>query len=256
MSAISSAADTSVPPVPELAEIGPVLRAARQARGLTLAEAAGATNLRESFLESLERDDPLEAFPAPVYERFFLREYARFLGVQEEPLIEALEARLGTVEPTLEVPPPAVPPPKRWVGKLLVAAAAGGVIFLGLTSLRSNPAPRPVATGGPSAATTIAPPTSPKPSATPAHYNGIQAALRFSAPCWVRASVDGKVLSARTYAPRSSVSFRGQRTVELVLGNAGGVDLRINGKRVRTGGDGQVVTLFFAWKDGRVSTST
>jgi transcriptional regulator with XRE-family HTH domain len=256
MSAISSAADPSVPAVPELPEIGPVLLAARQARGLSLAEAAGATNLRESFLESLERDDPLEAFPAPVYERFFLREYARFLGVQEEPLIEALEARMGTVEPTLEVPPPAVPPPRRWVGKLLVAAAAGGVIFLGLTSFRSNPAPNPVATGGPSAATTTAPPTSPKPSAAPVHYNGIQAALRFTGPCWVRASVDGKLLRGRTHSAHSSVSFLGHRTVELVLGNAGGVDLRINGKRVRTGGDGQVVTLFFAWRDGRVTSST
>jgi hypothetical protein len=49
-----------------------------------------------------------------------------------------------------------------------------------------------------------------------------------------------------------SVSFHGRRTVELVLGNAGGVDLRINGKRIHTGGSGQVITLSFEWRNGRV----
>jgi cytoskeleton protein RodZ len=126
-----------------------------------------------------------------------------------------------------------------------------------VSSLRSNPVPHPVATGRPSAtATTPAPGPSPKASSTPVHYNGIQAILKFSAPCWVRASVDGKLRQARTYVAKSSVSFRSSRTLELVLGNAGGVNLRINGKRIRTGADGQVVTLFFAWRDGHLSRST
>jgi transcriptional regulator with XRE-family HTH domain len=256
MTAIASPTDPSVPAIPELPDIGPVLRAARQSRRLSIAEAAGATNVRESYLQALENDDPLDAFPAPVYERFFLREYARFLGVEAEPLVKALEARVGPVEPTVEVPPPAVPPPRRWLGGVLAAAAAGGLIYLGLTSLRTHPVAHPSASGRPTAIATPAPTLPSRPSATPARPVGIAATLKFSAPCWVRASVDGKVLPARTFPAGGSVAFHGRRTLELVLGTAGGVDLRINGKRYRTGRSGQVLTLYFVWRDGHVSSST
>jgi cytoskeletal protein RodZ len=253
MCAISSASEPPIHSVPELLDIGPVLRAAREARGLSLAEVASATNVRENFLESLERDDPLEAFPAPVYERFFLREYARFLGIDEEPLVEALEARLGAVEPILEVPPPAVPPPRRWLGKLLVAAAAGGVIFLGVNSVLSNRAPSPAAGGkSPAKATTSPAPTpSPKPSATPVRYNGIQARLRFSERCWVRATVDGKVVAEQIYLPGDSLRLNARRTFILRLGVPSGASLRINGKHISTDGSA-ATTLSFAWRNGHL----
>jgi Helix-turn-helix domain/RodZ C-terminal domain len=223
---------------------------------MSLADVAAATNIRQSYLESLENDDPLEAFPAPVYERYFLREYARFLGVEEESHVKAAEGRLETVEPGIELPPPAVPPPRRWVGPVLAVAAVGGLIFLAVTSFRSHPEPRPsTATRPPAAVPRVAAP-SPTPTLSPAHRTGIQATLRFAAPSWVQATVDGKILSAATYPANGSVSFHGRRTLELILGNAGGVDLRINGKHVRTGQSGQVITLYFVWRNGRVSSST
>jgi cytoskeleton protein RodZ len=257
MAAIASPADPSVSSVPEQPAVGPVLRDARQSKRLSIAEAAEATSIRQSYLQALENDDPLEAYPAPVYERFFLREYARFLGVDEEPLVRAMEVRLETVEPTIEIPPPAVPPPRRWVGQVLAAVAAAGLIFLAVTSLRSRPlAQHPAAAGRSPAAVTPAPTPSSKPSPASLRYKGIQAKLRFSAPCWVRATVDGKILSAKTFPAEASVTFRGRHTLELVLGYPEGVDLRINGKHVGTGQDGQVVTLSFVWRNGHVSRST
>lgn len=222
---------------------------------MSLADVAGATNIRQSYLEALENDDPSEAFPAPVYERFFLREYARFLGVDKEPRVKEAEDRLEAVEPGIELPPPAVPPPRRWVGQVLAVAAAGGLIFLAVAAFRSHPEPHPSAARRPPAATPVAAPSATH-TIAPVRLTGIQATLRFAAPCWVRATVDGKLLSAATYSAKGAVSFHGRRTLELVLGNAGGVDLRINGKHVRTGQSGQVVTLYFAWRNGQVSRST
>jgi len=51
------------------------------------------------------------------------------------------------------------------------------------------------------------------------------------------------------------VTFRAKRHLELVLGNAGGVTLRVNGKLMPTGRPGQVVHLVFTWSHGRILTS-
>ena len=41
-----------------------------------------------TYLSALESGAPLSAFPAPVYARGFLREYARYLGLDPEPLVD------------------------------------------------------------------------------------------------------------------------------------------------------------------------
>lgn len=76
--------------------IGDELRAARRARGCTLADAAQATHVRESYLAALEEED-FAALGSEVYARGFLRTYARFLGLDPEPLLEA--HRASTAEP-------------------------------------------------------------------------------------------------------------------------------------------------------------
>jgi hypothetical protein len=46
--------------------------------------------------------------------------------------------------------------------------------------------------------------------------------------------------------------LRAERRLDLILGNAGGLRLTINGKAVGTGDAGEVVRLSFVWKDGRL----
>ena len=69
--------------------IGDTLRSAREARELTLEKAAVDTRIAAQFLQSLE-DETFEGLPAPVYVRGFLRSYAAYLGLDAEPLLEAL----------------------------------------------------------------------------------------------------------------------------------------------------------------------
>jgi hypothetical protein len=71
--------------------------------------------------------------------------------------------------------------------------------------------------------------------------------------CWVQATADGRAaFPAHTLQAGEHVAFTAKKTVDLVLGNAGGVKLVVNGKRVQTGSPGQVATLSFVRKGGKI----
>lgn len=66
--------------------IGDKLKQARQARRLTLDQAAQTTRIRPHYLEALERGD-LSAIPSNAQARGFLRIYADFLGLDPTSLV-------------------------------------------------------------------------------------------------------------------------------------------------------------------------
>jgi len=69
---------------------GPMLRRAREARGLTEQQAAEQLNLDVMVVSALERDD-LAALGAPVFAKGHLRRYGGLLGIAEEQLLAAYE---------------------------------------------------------------------------------------------------------------------------------------------------------------------
>jgi len=66
--------------------VGERLRAAREARNLSLVEAAASTSIRLNHLQELEDDHP-EVFTSGVQARGFLRLYASFLNLDANELI-------------------------------------------------------------------------------------------------------------------------------------------------------------------------
>lgn len=88
-----------------MAQIGETLRAAREARGLSLEEAEAATRIRARFLEALEQDDH-SSLGGALYVRGFVRNYALFLGISPDPLL----AQLGPRPAPLPAPTTAVAP--------------------------------------------------------------------------------------------------------------------------------------------------
>jgi cytoskeleton protein RodZ len=109
------------------------LRQARQARGLHLEQIATGLHLHPKQIAALERDD-YQALPGPVFIVGYIRNYARLLGQEPQPLIDAYRA----AHPE-DQPPPAVrragPTPTggghRWVrlASLAVLAALGVLAF-------------------------------------------------------------------------------------------------------------------------------
>jgi cytoskeleton protein RodZ len=61
--------------------------------------------------------------------------------------------------------------------------------------------------------------------------------------CWLSLSIDGQKVIGRNLQPGERVQYRAKRTADVSLGNAGAIDLVINGKPAKPlGGRGQVVT--------------
>lgn len=87
-----------------MCELGERLRRAREAKGLSLKEAAERLALKASVLEALEACR-FEALPEPPLARGYLRRYALLLGLDPEPLL-ALYPR--------QAPPP---PPRKGPGR-------------------------------------------------------------------------------------------------------------------------------------------
>jgi len=80
---------------------GPLLRAAREAAGLTEQQAAELLNLDVTVVAALERDD-FGALGAPVFAKGHLRRYGAMLRVAEDELLAAYEhARVQPEAPTL-----------------------------------------------------------------------------------------------------------------------------------------------------------
>jgi len=84
--------------------LGRWLRQAREAQGYTLADVEQATRIRRKFLGALETGSWSE-LPSDVVGRGFLRNYARFLGLDSQQALE----KLRHAEP--ELPPEPPPPP-------------------------------------------------------------------------------------------------------------------------------------------------
>ena len=74
--------------------MGAYLRAARTEQRISLERAAQDTKIKADFLMRMESDE--FDFIAPAYARGFLRSYARFLGLDDEPFLEEFDRRFGT----------------------------------------------------------------------------------------------------------------------------------------------------------------
>ncbi len=213
---------------------GAELRETRERRGLSIEEVAEATRIPSRYLRALEEDAPVERFPAPVYARFFLREYARFLGVDDRPLVARFdEEHAEELEPRLEeIPTDRAEPPRR--GRLLVGVSALALVALAVVSLTrggaSVPRALPTPAGSPTA-TGAASPSAP-PTQAPPPVRHIRVVLEASEPSWIHLVADGAIVRSETLAPGEVVRVRADRSVGIRLGNPGGVALEVNGKEV------------------------
>lgn len=237
---------------------GSTLARARRERGLTLSQAAEATRIWERDLEALERDAPIEEFAAPAYARFFLREYAEFLGLDPAVVVAEFDRRHPTPQELPFEPLPDPRPRRRTIAIVLSAVSVLSLLGIALLPLvtgskagpRAEPAPAaPVETqtGASEHAGAARQPSPPSP-------HGVRAVLRLTQPCWIRAVADGHVLANATFQPGEPITYRAHHHLRLILGNAGAAHLRVNGRRITTGELGQVVRLEFRQHHDRLST--
>lgn len=218
---------------------GEYLRREREMRGVTLAEIAQATKISLRALEALEAGR-YEDVGAEIFVRGFLRHYARYLGLDpEEVVMRYQESRVP--EPPEE---PRERPRHGWVNTVpswLKWAVAGAVaaIAVAIVFWPSRETP-PRAT--PTAALLPLPVTAPvqaRPVTSPAAVTDAQVKLapvdllvRAESVSYVKAWVDGGQPLERELSAGQEWHLRGQKKIEFLTGNAGGVKLWLNGREV------------------------
>ena len=151
----------STPHHSELASFGEELRREREIRGISLKEIADTTKISKRFLEAIERNDH-KTLPAPVFTRGFVREYARYLGLNSEEMVNRYNfgavgddrieqsghlERLTTPQappvPRKKAQPISIPPPYARVDRnvyilLIIIVALAGVSYWALKHRRES----------------------------------------------------------------------------------------------------------------------
>jgi cytoskeletal protein RodZ len=234
--------------------LGGILAEARQAKGVTLEQAASATRVRLHILTALEEDRSAE-LPAPVYARGYLRTYASYLEIDPERLLEAYEASRTRQSGSLAIRPlsslTASPnlvltaPAAGAVGLVLLVFAFTGYVYKELDSVRTPPpAPRV-------AATALATPTaSPSPSPLAPTPAAAVATVQVSVTdtVWIDVAVDGKPQFAdagRILQPGATLSFSGSR-VKVTTGKGVATLISVNGRDFGAMGNGVITREYTA----------
>lgn len=109
---------------------GDILRAAREERGMTLAQVADVTRIAQRQLEAIERSD-FAALPGTPYAVGFARAYARAVGADEVEIARGVREELGAAgltdryEMFEPVDPARIPPRKlAWTAAILALVLA------------------------------------------------------------------------------------------------------------------------------------
>ena len=86
--------------------LGEILKQARESRNLTVTDIENGTSIRKAYISALEEENWF-ALPSPVYVKGFIRNYADFLGIDSDALIEEYtnEVQGGAKKPGPPTPP-------------------------------------------------------------------------------------------------------------------------------------------------------
>ncbi len=214
-----------------MASFGENLRRERELRGVSLREIADSTKISVRFLEALE-SGRVEILPGGVFRRAFVREYARYLGLDAERAVADFAFAHGdAADPVSSTGNHA---PHR--GALVVAAIVLLLVPLlvgkAWRGKHAPPGAAPAASLPPAPVTRVyATPEPPASEDLAASRDGLVLTLSAKAECWVGVRADGATVLNRVLGPGETETVQAHGEILLSVGNAGGIDFRIDDKR-------------------------
>ncbi len=248
-----------------MTSVGSILRKERESQGRAIAGIAEELCLTQRYLHAIE-DDDTTGVPGLFFYKNFAKQYAAVLGVDQKLILPALDA---IQEPEDVSPGPEIRVPNRLVqesnrrhipdismgwsvaGLVVVLLACSGIYAwwkrVPQAPVRSAIARQAtplamVRTSDPSMQPQVQPEVE---TATPTEEAG-SVVLKLSATerTWLSISSNGKEIFAGILQPSESKTLTGLDRATMKVGNAGGIEVRWNGKVVSPlGTRGQVLTI-------------
>lgn len=254
-----------------MGSFGDRLQREREMRGITLEEIAEATKIGTRSLRALEEQD-FDKLPGGIFNKGFVRAYARYLGLDEEQAVadyltalsEAQAAGKTTrqepgandVSPERDIFLPEVEdsgPMRLPLGPIAVVVVVAVLLFSGWRYYTRNGMPnlRRVRAAAqqpsPPAAKPAAPADASRPATNPfPAKDGFVVRVKAKEDSWISIVADGKPVMSAVLPKESEKSVHAQQSVVLKIGKATGFDVFYNDKLMPSLiPDGKVKTLEF-----------
>ncbi len=223
-------------------EIGNVLKKTRVEKNLSLAQAEEKTKIRQKYLVALENEN-FTVIPGRAYAKGFLRNYARYLGLNAEELVWWFEKQYPPEEGLSEK---VLTPEKAFTWRLthtVAIIALGLLLVLGFSlfgPIKSNKINYIKFQPDSNQHLKLPEKNLPTPqNNSPGEQKdnagnlkeGINLVLHVTDDrCWVEVMCDGQVKFTGELAANQIKTFHGQENVRIKLGNAGVVQVKVNGR--------------------------
>ena len=268
--------------------VGRILRSARERQGRDLSEIADELCLTQQYLRAIEEDD-VKSLPGAFFYKNFVRQYAAILGVKESEIHAGVQSLAAAAEEPIQPGVLAQPPVRPMdpivadnnrsyfahtrLGMSVAALAVALLACSGFYAWWSRPAEAAVAKLRPlppviqpqvqtPAETAALPVNTPVDTAVNAQVTAVaesqtvdginHVVLNLSATekTWLSISSEGKRLFSGFLEPSQTKTLTGLDAARMTVGNAGGIEVRLNGKPIGPiGKSGQVRRVVFTGPD-------
>lgn len=245
----------------DLSKVGSILKAAREEKGISLEEVSNVLCLRKSLIEAIETGK-WDVLPHEVYVRSYLKEYAIFLNVAQQVFPELREKRNEIekntpdvlIEDTIKEKSASRFPKISFTNtnlprKAFVYCAIGLILigFYGIDRINkgftSLPAPKIETTTGSITQSQGVPDTviTTHQQVTPPFTEGKKLMISCRERTWVSVVIDDAEKKEFMLNAQEMIILHAKESFDLLIGNAGGVSLILNGKDTEfTGKSGEV----------------
>jgi len=242
-------------------DIGGRLKEARRASGLTLEAVEEKTKIRRKYIKAME-EERFEVLPGPVYAKAFLKNYAKFLELDPNEILEVYNQQFAVEQiqglnksaPEKEDEPGFAGRPRYWLylAAAVVILGLAVSVYYGIMKAMSHQVNQNKELVQPplSSSEQIQTPEGQLPAVEqepPAQNYGVDLVLEVKeGKSWIGVQIDGlPAFQGLLYAGQSR-SFAAEEEIYVTLGNAGVVEVLYNGENLGLlGGSGEVVNKKF-----------
>lgn len=237
-----------------MSNLGQILRSKREERGITIKDVEKVLSIRAKYLEALEAGD-YEVIPGEVYVKGFLRNYANYLGLNVEEIVQLYKGEKqseANTETNMMEERSRVSKAKSAKGPGL-ALSIGLAVLLFIAGISYFLYPQLIQKKNPD--TVQVPPinTAPAPQApsvqtvppsniTNQTPQNVKLSVKATADCWMRVLADGTETFEGILKNGDIKTWQAKNKIEIILGNAGGAEITYNDQpQAILGGSGEVV---------------